>query len=227
MDSCSWSNLPRELIDRIFRRNINPKDLARCSLVCTTWRFVIADIWGKNLALLTSANTSVTRRIVMDFKNFQFDSPKGCKVGFAENLFHWEAIMIGPQDSPYADGVFLLNIHFSYRHPFQSPIVNFKTKVYHPNIGRDGRICLEASWRPSITIFQLLRVIYARFSTPEADDPLDIKIAHIYKTQRILFEEKARSWTKKYATASQKSAINWSQFLKDQKILKPAKLVDK
>ncbi|GMY31144.1 ubiquitin-conjugating enzyme E2 11-like isoform X3 [Fagus crenata] len=141
------------------------------------------------------------------------ESPKGCKVGFAEDIFHWEAIMIGPQDSPYADGVFLLNIDFSVGYPFKPPMVNFKTKVYHPNIGQDGRICLEASWRPPISIFQLLLVIYARFSTPEPDDPLDIEIAHIYKTQRILFEEKARSWTKKYATASQKSAINWSHFL--------------
>ena len=42
MKSCSWSDLPRELTDRVFRRdNINSKDLARCSLVCTTWRLVI------------------------------------------------------------------------------------------------------------------------------------------------------------------------------------------
>jgi ubiquitin-protein ligase len=88
-----------------------------------------ADIWGKELALLRSANTLVTRRIVRDFKNFQMESPKGCKVGFAEDIFHWEAIMIGPQDSPYADGVFLLNIDFSVGYPFKPPIVNFKTKV--------------------------------------------------------------------------------------------------
>ena len=46
----SWSDLPRDLIDRIFRRHmkiggkgIEPKDLARCSLVCTTWRGVIGN----------------------------------------------------------------------------------------------------------------------------------------------------------------------------------------
>lgn len=99
-------------------------------------------------------------------------------------------------------------------------------QVYHPNIGRDGRVCVEKSWRPSLTIFQLLLVIYARFSNPEPDDPIDCEIAQMYKTQRIQYDENARDWTKKYATASQESTIDWSRFLKNNKILEPTKLVD-
>lgn len=134
--------------------------------------------------------------------------------------------MIGPKDTPYADGVFLLKIYLSHYHPFQPPEVKFLTKVYHPNIGRDGRVCVETSWRPSLTIFQLLLVIYARFSNPEPDDPIDCEIAQMYKTQRIQYDENARDWTKKYATASRESAIDWSRFLKNNKILEPTKLVD-
>ncbi|KAM3744145.1 hypothetical protein ACB098_06G030000 [Castanea mollissima] len=227
MDSCSWSNLPRELTDRIFRRNrINSKDLARCSLVCTTWRLVIADIWGKNFSLLRTANTRVTRRIVWDYKNFQIETFKGCKVELVDSLFHWEAIMIGPKDTPYADGVFLLKICLSENHSLQPPKVKFLTKVYHPNISRAGRVCVEKSWCPSLTIYQLLLVIYARFSNPEPDDPINCEIAQIYKTQRIQYDENARDWTKKYATASQKSTIDWSRFLRNNKILEPTKLVD-
>ncbi|XP_050246794.1 ubiquitin-conjugating enzyme E2 11-like isoform X2 [Quercus robur] len=227
MDSCSWSNLPRELTDRVFRRNnINSKDLTRCSLVCTTWRLVIADIWGKNFSLLRTANTGATRRIVWDYKNFHIETFKGCKAELVDSLFHWEAIMIGPKDTPYADGVFLLKIYLSPGHPFQHPKVKFLTKVYHPNIGRDGRVCVEKSWRPSLTIFQLLLVIYARFSNPEPDDPIDCEIAQMYKTQRIQYDENARDWTKKYATASQEGTIDWSRFLKNNNILEPTKLVD-
>ena len=97
-------------------------------------------------------------------------------------------------------------------------------QVYHPNIGRDGRVCVEKC--SSLTIFQLLLVIYARFSNPEPDEPIDCEIALMYKTQRIQYNENARDWTKKYATGSQKSAIDWSRFLNNIKILEPTELVD-
>ena len=71
----------------------------------------------------------IDRRILREYQYFQIDSPKGYKVRFVESLFHWEAIMIGPQTSPYAGGVFLLNIHFSDQHPFQAPNITFQTKV--------------------------------------------------------------------------------------------------
>ncbi|GMY31145.1 ubiquitin-conjugating enzyme E2 11-like [Fagus crenata] len=227
MAQCSWSDLPPELVDRIFRRHMkirkidDSKDLVRCSLVCTTWRYVIVDIWGKNLSFLSSANMMIDRRILREYQYFQIDSPKGYKVRFAESLFHWEAIMIGPQASPYAGGVFLLNIHFSDQHPFQAPNITFQTKVYHPNIDQQGRLCLETLWSPAMTISRVLLVIYARFNDPDIDDSLDFEIAQIYKTQRIRYEEKARVWTKKFATASQISSTDWSQFLKDNKTEEP------
>ncbi|KAM3744146.1 hypothetical protein ACB098_06G030100 [Castanea mollissima] len=217
----SWSNLPRELIDRIFRRPMDSKDLARCTLVCTNWRNIIVDIWGKKLSLLRPAFKNPSRRILREYEKFQMDPPKGCKARLVENLFHWGAIMIGPQNSLYAGGVFLLNIHFSKKYPFEPPEITFQTKVYHPNIGQDGCLCLERSWCAAMSISNIIRVIYALFSNPDHEDPLDFEIAHIYRTQRIRYEQKARAWTKKYATARQNSAIDWSQFLMDHKILEP------
>ncbi|XP_020524389.1 uncharacterized protein LOC18436642 isoform X3 [Amborella trichopoda] len=67
---------------------------------------------------------------------------------------------MGPNDSPYAGGVFLVNIHFPPDYPFKPPKVAFRTKVFHPNINSNGNICLDIlkeQWSPALTISKVPR----------------------------------------------------------------------
>uniref|UniRef100_A0A0E0FV12 UBC core domain-containing protein n=1 Tax=Oryza nivara TaxID=4536 RepID=A0A0E0FV12_ORYNI len=119
-----------------------------------------------------------------------------------EDMFHWQATIMGPPDSPYAGGVFLVNIHFPPDYPFKPPKVSFKTKVFHPNINSNGSICLDIlkeQWSPALTISKVLLSICSLLTDPNPDDPLVPEIAHMYKTDRPKYETTARSWTQKYA----------------------------
>ncbi|KAK6943348.1 Ubiquitin-conjugating enzyme E2 [Dillenia turbinata] len=120
----------------------------------------------------------------------------------AEDMFHWQATIMGPPDSPYAGGVFLVTIHFPPDYPFKPPKVAFRTKVFHPNINSNGSICLDIlkeQWSPALTISKVLLSICSLLTDPNPDDPLVPEIAHMYKSDRAKYESTARSWTQKYA----------------------------
>ncbi|XP_065002283.1 ubiquitin-conjugating enzyme E2-17 kDa-like isoform X2 [Musa acuminata AAA Group] len=101
-----------------------------------------------------------SRRILKELKDLQKDPPTSCSAGpVAEDMFHWQATIMGPSDSPFAGGVFLVNIHFPPDYPFKPPKVSFCTKVFHPNINSNGSICLDIlkdQWSPALTISKLL-----------------------------------------------------------------------
>ncbi|RYP35749.1 hypothetical protein DL767_003694 [Monosporascus sp. MG133] len=131
------------------------------------------------------------------------DPPSSCSAGpVGEDLFHWQATIMGPGDSPYSGGVFFLAIHFPTDYPFKPPKVNFTTRIYHPNINSNGSICLDIlrdQWSPALTISKVLLSICSMLTDPNPDDPLVPEIAHVYKTDRARYEATAREWTRKYA----------------------------
>lgn len=65
------------------------------------------------------------------------------------------------------------------------PKVRFLTKIYHPNIDRLGRICLDIlkdKWSPALQIRTVLLSIQALLSAPNPDDPLANDVAEHWKT---------------------------------------------
>ncbi|CAH8334408.1 unnamed protein product [Eruca vesicaria subsp. sativa] len=123
-----------------------------------------------------------------------------------------DAHIEGPEDTVYANGIFILKIQIPERYPFQPPIVSFATPIYHPNIDNSGRICLDilnlppkGAWQPSLNISTVLTSIGLLLSEPNPDDGLMCEVSREYKYNRQTFDHKAREMTEKYAVKVKKS----------------------
>ena len=147
---------------------------------------------------------SALKRIQKELIDLGKDPPANCSAGPVDekDQYHWQATIMGPDDSPYAGGVFFLNIHFPTDYPFKPAKINFTTRIYHPNINSNGSICLDIlkeQWSPALTISKVLLSISSLLTDPNPDDPLVPEIAQIFKTDRPKYEATAKEWTRKYA----------------------------
>ena len=143
-------------------------------------------------------------RLNRELKQISKNSTENISVGLKDdNILEWEATLIGPTQTPYEGGIFRLRLPFTDDYPFKPPKITFTTRIYHPNINRQGVICLDIlknNWSPALTVSKILLSICSLLSDPNPNDPLDSDIANVYKTNIELFNKNAREWTINFAS---------------------------
>ncbi|XP_047048210.1 ubiquitin-conjugating enzyme E2 36-like isoform X1 [Lolium rigidum] len=118
-----------------------------------------------------------------------------------ENMRYFNVMILGPSQSPYEGGVFKLELFLPEEYPMAPPKVRFLTKIYHPNIDKLGRICLDIlkdKWSPALQIRTVLLSIQALLSAPNPDDPLADNVAKHWKANETEAVETAKEWTLVY-----------------------------
>ena len=86
------------------------------------------------------------------------------------NIMAGQAMMVGPEDTPYEACLLCFDIKYPYDYPFSSPSVRISTSDgvtrFHPNLYIDGKVCLSIlgtwrgpPWAPVMTISTVLTTI--------------------------------------------------------------------
>lgn len=149
---------------------------------------------------MAMANTRITKETQ---RLIQEPVPGVNATPYADNFRYFNVAIAGPSDSAYEGGLFRLELFLPADYPMAPPKVRFLTKIYHPNIDKLGRICLDIlkdKWSPALQIRTVLLSIQALLSAPNPDDPLDNGVAEQWKTNEKTAIATAKEWTARYAT---------------------------
>lgn len=146
---------------------------------------------------------ALPRRIIKETQRLMQEPVPGISaVPDEQNARYFHVIVFGPEDSPFEGGLFKLELFLPEDYPMSAPKVRFITKIYHPNIDRLGRICLDIlkdKWSPALQIRTVLLSIQALLSAPNPDDPLANDVAELWKVNEAEAIRNAKEWTQRYA----------------------------
>uniref|UniRef100_A0A7S2FBQ7 E2 ubiquitin-conjugating enzyme n=1 Tax=Florenciella parvula TaxID=236787 RepID=A0A7S2FBQ7_9STRA len=154
---------------------------------------------------MAAADGGLPRRIVKETQRLMAEPVPGISATpYEDNLRYFNIALAGPADSPFESGVFRLELFLPADYPMAPPKVRFLTKIYHPNVDKLGRICLNIlkdKWSPALQIRTVLLSIQALLSAPNPDDPLDNGVADVWKNDEATALATAAEWTQQYAQA--------------------------
>ena len=137
---------------------------------------------------------------------------------FTYDSLKWKCLLVGPPDTPYSGGLFLLDIIYDDKAPYSVPYIKFVNQIYHPNINCRGELDIDIlepnNW--SCLYGKLDKLITGIISF--LDDPMpfcnnnknyDNFISSQYIYNKSEYIKTARKWTLNYACLNYNQVNDW------------------
>ncbi|KAL0332046.1 UNVERIFIED_CONTAM: Ubiquitin-conjugating enzyme E2 2 [Sesamum calycinum] len=122
---------------------------------------------------------------------------------YDNNIMLWNAVIFGPNDTPWDGGTFKLTLQFTEDYPNKAPTLRFVSRMFHPNIYADGSICLDIlqnQWSPIYDAAAILTSIQSLLCDPNPNSPANSEAARLFSENKRDYNRKVReiveqSWT--------------------------------
>ena len=115
----------------------------------------------------------------------------------------------GPPGTPYQGGQFKVKLVLSKDYPASPPKGFFLTKIFHPNVGPSGEICvntLKKDWKPDMGIRHILMVIKCLLIVPNPESALNEEAGKLLLEQYDTYFNRAKLYTEIHASVKSSSS---------------------
>ncbi|KAH0814076.1 hypothetical protein GEV33_008717 [Tenebrio molitor] len=129
------------------------------------------------------------------------------------DIYRWEVLIIGPPDTLYEGGFFKCHLYFPKEYPLRPPKMKFVTEIWHPNIDKNGDVCIsilhepgddkfgyeKASerWLPVHTVETILISVISMLADPNDESPANVDAAKEWREMYGEFKRKVARCVRK------------------------------
>ena len=120
------------------------------------------------------------------------------------DIYKWNFALVAPKDTPWEDEIYNGIIEFPSNYPFSPPIIKFAPGLYHPNVYKDGKVCISIlhegkdqfnyediseRWNPSHSVNSILMSILTILSTPNFESPANVDASIMWRNNWIEYKK--------------------------------------
>ncbi|KAK9457477.1 hypothetical protein V1511DRAFT_520381 [Dipodascopsis uninucleata] len=168
-----------------------------------------------------SRNSTANRRLMTEYMQLMNEAPDGISAGPVDedNLFEWECLLQGPEDTPFEGGVFPATLTFPKDYPLNPPTMKFTCEMFHPNGNKymsanaDGTVCISIlhapgddpnmyelaseRWSPIQSVEKILISVMSMLAEPNDESGANIDACKVWRNDREEYNRIVRANVRK------------------------------
>ncbi|XP_030848052.1 ubiquitin-conjugating enzyme E2 G1 isoform X2 [Strongylocentrotus purpuratus] len=110
-----------------------------------------------------------------------------------DDIYKWTVMVIGPPETFYEGGYFKAHLIFPKDYPNKPPKMKFVSEIWHPNIDKEGDVCISIlhepgedkwgyerpseRWLPIHTVETILISVISMLADPNDESPANVDAA--------------------------------------------------
>ncbi|THH28177.1 hypothetical protein EUX98_g6005 [Antrodiella citrinella] len=124
------------------------------------------------------------------------------------DFFTWEALIMGPKDTPFEGGLFAAKLTFPSDYPLSPFKMRFDPPLFHPNVYPDGNVCISIlhapgedpthyesaseRWSPVQSVEKVILSVVSMLAEPNLESGANIDCCKLYRDNKAEYERIVR-----------------------------------